>query len=96
MQNDMVSVDTSALREIVTNMNSQKEELIKIYNSIIKPVLESSKECIKVSGIDFEEVEQLFATIFNNVSYNVNNLSNELTNKIIPNYENVNNQITGQ
>ena len=63
---------------------------MNVYYSIIRPVMQSSKECIDVSGVNFDEIDELFNSIFFNASNRISDLSNVLTNKIIPNYENIN------
>ncbi len=88
--NDLVSVDVNELKKVASSIASRRDELMNVYYSIIRPVMQSSKECIDVSGVNFDEIDELFNSIFFNASNRISDLSNVLTNKIIPNYENIN------
>lgn len=88
--NDLVSVDVNELKTVASSIASRRDELMNVYYSIIRPVMQSSKECIDVSGVNFDEIDELFNSIFFNASNRISDLSNVLTNKIIPNYENIN------
>ena len=88
--NDLVSVDVNELKKVASSISNRRDDLTKVYYSIIRPVMQSSKECIDVSGVDFDEIDELFNSIFNSASNRISDLSNILTSKIIPNYENIN------
>ena len=88
--NDLVLVDVTELKRVAESIASRRDELMNIYYSMIRPVMQSSKECIDVSGVDFDEIDEIFNNIFNKASNRISDLSNILTNKIIPNYENIN------
>ena len=88
--NDLVSVDVNELKTVASSIASRRDELMNVNYSIIRPVMQSSKECIDVSGVNFDEIDELFNSIFFNASNRISDLSNVLTNKIIPNYENIN------
>ena len=88
--NDLVSVDVNELKTVASSIASRRDELMNVYYSIIRPVMQSTKECIDVSGVNFDEIDELFNSIFFNASNRISDLSNVLTNKIIPNYENIN------
>ena len=58
------------------------------FTSKILPVLNSSEECLKVSGLNYEEVQKSFNDVFNKLDGRLTDLSRALTDKIIPGYEN--------
>lgn len=86
-------IDIDELNNIATNINTKKEEILKLYDTNIKSVLEASKDAIVVSGLDFEEFVNKFNKTFNALSEKLGSLSDVIVNKIIPNYENLGGEI---
>ncbi len=86
-------VSTEDLRQVANNLNNKKNEIMNIYNSKVKPVMQQSKEAITVSGLNFEEFNRQFNQAFTNLANEIGSLSNALTNKIIPNYNDLSQSI---
>ena len=87
-----VSIDD--LKAVAQRLLSERDELINIYNSKVKLIIEASKDAIIVSSLDFNEVNRQFKTAFDNLSNDLSDLSNALTTQIIPQYENLDTSIT--
>ncbi len=87
--NDKIVVKTEEIRQIAQNINAKREEIKNVYSANVLPILNSSEECLKVSGLNYEEVLQSFNSLFNSLDAQLNSLSDVLVNKVIPGYENV-------
>ena len=85
---DIVNVNIDELKTIATTLKAKNEELYSLYKGEFSSILEDSKSCIKVSGLDFGSMQSSFNTLFTNLNTQLTNLSEVLTNKVIPNYEN--------
>lgn len=90
---DKISVDYGGLRQAAASIESKKEELMGIYNNDIKTVIESSKQCIVTSGLNFDQVDASFKTTFTNLDQRLTELTRVLVEQIIPNYENLSDEI---
>ena len=88
-----LSVNTSELQNVAQRLLTEKEEVNNIYNNKVKAIIEASKEAIIASKLDFEDISKQFEIAFTNLETNLLNLSNALSNKIIPQYENLDNSI---
>jgi uncharacterized protein YukE len=93
MSADQLKVSTEGLKSVAQDMNSKKEEIMNIYNGTLKQIIESSKECISTSGLDFDAVNSVFARTFKNLDTSISQLSDVLLNKIIPSYEDLSSDI---
>lgn len=91
--NDSVSISTEGLKEVANTINEKKDEIMKIYNTTLKSILSSSKECLSVSGLDYSQVENEFKTTFETLDKRVTELTNVLVTKIIPSYEDLSGEI---
>ena len=87
--NDKALVKTDEIRQIAQNISTRREEIKNVYTTDILPILNSSEECLKVSGLNYEEVLQSFSSLFNSLDTQLNSLSDVLINKVIPNYDGV-------
>lgn len=83
-------VSADDLRQVAANLQTKKEEILNVYNSKVKAVMEESKEAIVISGLNFDEFNEQFRKAFVNLSDRLDSLSNALTTQIIPQYENLN------
>ena len=84
---DQLKVNADGLRSVAQDMNTKKDEIMNIYNGTLKSIIESSKTCISTSGLDFEQVNSIFAKTFADLDSSITELSDALVNKIIPSYE---------
>ncbi len=87
-----VSIDD--LKNVAQRLLVEKEEFMNIYNSKVKAIIDESKEAIIVSTLDFDEVSRQFQNAFTNLATNLSELSDALTTKIIPQYENLDTSVT--
>ena len=82
-------VKSDDLRGVAASLKQKKEEVSRIYNTYVKSLLAESESAIKVSGVDFNEINTQFQKAFTNLETNLDNLSNALTNQILPKYDNL-------
>ena len=91
--NNNVVVSTEEIRLIANNLISEKDEIIDLYNESLKDILDTSELELANSNTEIrniiEEVKKLFTQFDNNIT----DLTNLLTNKIIPNYEDLTGEI---
>ena len=85
MNSEKVNIEN--LKLIAADIKKKKDEIITIYDMKIKTIIDYSHECIVMNGDSFERVEKEFADLFNELDLSLMNLADILSNKIIPNYE---------
>lgn len=84
-----LKVDTNQLSTIPASLRTKKDEILNVYNNQVKSILETSKDAIIVSGVNFEEFETYFAKAFTTLGNELDNLANALQNQILPRYDNL-------
>lgn len=84
-----LKVDSAQLSTVPTTLKAKSEDILKVYNNNVKNILETSKEAIAVSGLNFETFESYFASAFTSLSNELENLANVLQNQILPKYDNL-------
>lgn len=80
------SVSLENLKNAATKLEKQRANIINTYNKKVVPVLDSSKECLKVSGVNTEETKAQFDSVYNNLNKQLKGLVNLLNNQVLPNY----------
>lgn len=93
MANDRSIVNKDGIIQIAQNIDSRRQDIMDVYKSKILPILQSSSECLSVSGLDYEDVIKSFDNVFNSLDTQITDLYRALTDKIIPSYENSSNII---
>ncbi len=88
-----IQVNTAEMRRIASNIDTKKNEILDIYNNKVKPILESSQDCLKVSGLSYDSVVSSFNNVFNTLNEQLSSLTDALTTKIIPKYEESSNAV---
>ena len=86
-------VNTDELKEVAININTKREEISSLYKNSITKILTESKDAIAVSGVNYDEFITKFGKTFEALDERLEELSSVLTNKIIPNYDEINVQI---
>ena len=84
-----LTVDAAQLSTVPSTLKAKSEDILKVYNNNVKNILETSKEAIVVSGLNFETFESYFANAFTSLSNELENLANALQNQILPKYDNL-------
>ena len=91
--NNNVVVSTEDIRLVANNLISEKDEILDLYNESLKDILDTSELELANSNTEIriiiEEIKKLFTQFDNNIT----DLTNLLTNKIIPDYENLTGEI---
>ena len=80
------SVSIDSLKEAATKLEKQRSNIMTTYKKKVVPVLDSSKECLKVSGVDSEETKTNFNKVYDNLNKELEKLVSVLNDKVIPNY----------
>lgn len=88
-----LSVTTEELKQVAKDLLTNRETIMNLYNSQIKNILNQSKDAIVASGLNFDDFNDVFSKVFNNVGDRMNKLSNALTKDIIPKYNDLNTYI---
>ena len=86
-------VSTDGLRDIATSINAKREEISTLYKNTITNILTESREAIAISGINYDEFLSKFGKTFDTLDTRLGELSEVLTNKIIPGYDEMNGQL---
>ena len=79
-------VRTEDMKIVASNINSKREEISKIFKTKLLPILETSKECLNVSGLNYDDVIKSYENLFNSLDTQLNKLTDALVNQIIPSY----------
>ena len=80
------SVSIESLKQAASKLETQRDKIYKTYKNEVIPVLDSSKECLQISGVDTEETKQQFNTVYNSLNKQLSGLVSLLNDTIIPNY----------
>ena len=91
--NNGLYVSTDELRSVAANLLVKKEQVMNIYNTNVKKVMEESKDAIVMSGLDFNEFDNQFKAAFTSLSERLNALSTALTKDILPKYDDLSSSI---
>lgn len=84
---EQVLVKAEDIRLIAKNIDTKREEINTIYKSEVLPVLNSSEDCLKVSGLKYDDVSKSFNDLFISLDEHLGKLSKVLVEQIIPGYE---------
>lgn len=87
---DKVDINVNELRLISTSMRTKIDGINSIYTTTISPVINSSKECLVASGLNFDEINEAYKTAFTTLNNDLNEITDTLINKVIPKYEEIN------
>ena len=74
------------LKSVLNSLKNQQETMNSTYNTLIKPVLDSSSQCFQVAGLDYSEIQTIFSKTFSSVDNKFYNLINVLENDVIGKY----------
>ncbi len=91
--NNNVVVSTEEIRLIANNLISEKDEIIDLYNESLKDILDTSELELANSNTEIKNITEEVKKLFTQFDNNITDLTNLLTNKIIPNYEDLTGEI---
>ena len=86
--NNGVSINVEQILDLAASIKSSGNEIIDIYNSNCKPAFELSKECIILSGLDFNQFEQQLESIYTKLGESIINCGDFLGN-VANNYNDI-------
>ncbi len=87
--NDSSAISLEELKQVSKALQSQKDTIYSLYKKNIVSVLESSRSCFKVAGVDFTNIENTFRSIYTELNRNYESLINVLNNNVIAGYSEV-------
>lgn len=90
---DNIKVNVEELKKICNKMIDEKNEIMNIYNSNIKEVMQTSQRFLKTKGIQIEDVESKIKELFKNFDKNMTELTDTLSDGIVPGYISLNEEI---
>lgn len=85
MANNYIKIEN--LKEISTSLKNDADKITDLYNNTIKTALESCQNDLKVSGLNYDDIQAAFGKVFANLSNQLIELTDAMNNKIIPKYE---------
>ena len=94
MANNKAYISLGELKSIAKSLETERQQINSTYKSKIIPVLESSKKCFFVAGLDTQEIIENFNSIFNDTDTRLTNLINVLNNNVIAEYSEIAQAIT--
>ena len=86
---DNVKIDIDGLKTIAASLKTEKEKILDIYQNDVVYILEKSFKCISKQGINYEEYNASMSNLFDLLYEYLSELTDLLSNKIIPRYENL-------
>jgi len=82
-----INVKLKELKSVATSLAAKNTELYSLYKTDFTNILDESKSYLQISGLKYEEVEESFKTLFNNLHNQINDLTSVLTSQVITNYQ---------
>lgn len=82
-----VIVDAAGLQQVASQMKANSEKISTLYNTDIVAVLKACEQDLRVSGLDYSNVDNTFKKMFTGLTEQIDALVDALNNKIIPEYE---------
>jgi len=80
------SVSLESLKNAAGKLENQRSIISTAYNEQVAPVLDSSKECLKVSGVDTLQTKAQFDKVYKDLDKQLSGLVSLLNDKVIPSY----------
>jgi len=80
-------IQTDQLRTTTQRLIDETMEINNLFQGKVIPTLNACQEDLKVSGLNYDEVQTTFNNVFNSIVNQLNELSDAMENKIIPKYE---------
>ena len=85
--NDKQVVRIDELEMAANDIKNKRDMILSIYETVIKKVLYQSEDYFVKSNQNYNDVENTFKDLFSKFDLSVTELTDLLTNKIIPNYQ---------
>ncbi len=79
---DRSMVTIEELRRVLSSLETQKDIIHDTYYNKIKAALESSKDCFRISGLDFATIEQTYDNNFRKIDLEMQKLIAQLNTAI--------------
>lgn len=91
---DHVILDLDGMKTVSNSLNQEKTRVEEIFNQDIVEILLNSEECLTKQGLNYEEYCGEIGELFDKFNNSINDLTEVLSNKIIPRYENLTGDLT--
>lgn len=79
--------NSADLKELSNKLKEKNDAIYQLYSKNIKEVLESSRQCFYVSGLDSDKIISSFNDIYGGLNNQISELVNLLDQEIIPRYD---------
>ena len=81
-----ITVKMDSLSEVATNIKNKKQDINSDYNDRLVSVLNSCRQYLDVSGINYDAFISSFNNVFTSLDSQLSELVDVLQNKVIPSY----------
>lgn len=82
---DFISIND--LGEITADIMANSDKIHFAYTEKVVKGLERAQNELKVSGVNYDEIQETMKKLFTNLTTQLNELTDAMTNTIIPKYE---------
>lgn len=84
MNGTAISIDQVKL--VLQSLKNSKSNIKSTYNNDIRSVLQSSQQCLAVSGVNYTQLINILDEVFKTIDTNFDGLIDVLENKVISGY----------
>ena len=84
--NSRTAISLAELKAVASSLQSQKDTMYSLYKNNIVSILESTRSCFKVAGVDYSAIENSFKSTYTELNRRYEELINVLNNDIIAGY----------
>ena len=85
MADSMISIED--LKRISNQIKDDTNKMSELYNNTISNALETCKDDLVVSGINFDDVQASFKNLFSSLTSQLNEFTDAMNTKVLPRYE---------
>jgi hypothetical protein len=80
-------INTGDLRRLTTQIKNDTDKMNDLYQHTISKALEECQNDLVVSGVNFDDIQTSFKTLFTNLINQLNEFTDVMQNTVIPKYE---------
>lgn len=80
-------IQTSNLRDVTKRLNEEADEINQLFNGKVLKALEACQDELKVSGLNYDEIQNTFKSVFKSAVDQLKELTTAMDTTILPKYE---------
>ena len=89
-----VTINSEQITSIANSLKSKSGQIVSKYKEECTSAIQMSSECIKVSGLDFDQFFKALENIYTKVTDRINSLTDFLINNVVAEYESIGSAIS--